>query len=252
MCADVNEFYFADLDNGWKVGRFAALDELAGVAHMVTTRQGPDIAAAAADPRAAGDALKELLGVRSVAYCKQIHGCEILAPRRSGSAGRGDGMIASTSSVALMGLSADCPLILASDPVSGAIGLAHASWRGTVKRIASQLISQLVSRYMCRPSDIVAGICPSIGPCCYEVGADVFQLASKAFGLRAEQYFQKRDGKMYFDLWAGNMDELLESGLHRGNIHVAGMCTVCHNELFPSLRAEGEQAGRFVGVIARL
>jgi len=253
MCAEgTEEFYFAKLANGWTVGRFAALDELAGLAHMVTTRQGPDTEAARDDPAAAGEAIRGELGVSSIAFCKQAHGNTILSPRSGGPAGKGDGLITTASSMALMGLSADCPLILATDPVSGAVGLAHASWRGTVLKIASELIVRMVGRYGARPADIVACICPSVGPCCYEVGPDVFQLASASLGLRAEQFFEKRCGKTYFDLWAANVDELLEAGMPRENIHAAGICTVCRNDLFPSHRIEGERAGRFVGVIARL
>lgn len=243
-------FYFTDLPNGWQVGRFAVLDEL-GLIHAVTTRKGFDVAAAGEDPKAAASAVADALGLRGIAYCHQVHGRQIVVPRRGGSAGRADGMVTVARGLGLMGLAADCPLILAADPVSGAVGLAHASWRGTVTRIASELVSQLVSRFRADSADIVACICPSAGPCCYEVGPDVVQRAAAELGLRAQQFVEKRGPKTYFDLWAANIDELAQAGLDRENIHTAGICTICRNDLFPSHRAEHGQAGRFVAAIAQ-
>jgi YfiH family protein len=243
-------FYFTELPNGWQVGHFTALDEL-GVTHIVTTRKGFDVAAAGKTPKTAAIAVQRALDLSAVAYCRQVHGRRILIPRRSGLAGPGDGLVTADGGMGLMGLAADCPLILAADPVSGAVGLAHASWRGTVLRIAAELISQFVSGYSADPADIVACICPSAGPCCYEIGPDVLQLAAAGLGLRVQQFIERRDGKVYLDLWAANIDELVQAGLERQNVHTAGVCTVCRNDLFPSQRAEGEQAGRFVAVIAQ-
>jgi copper oxidase (laccase) domain-containing protein len=118
-------------------------------------------------------------------------------------------------------------------------------------QIATELVSQFVSRYRANPEDLVACISPSAGPCCYEIGPDVLQLAAAGLGLRAQQFVDKRDGKTYFDLWAANIDELVQAGVERHNVYTAGICTICRNDLFPSHRAEGDQAGRFVAVIAR-
>jgi YfiH family protein len=243
-------FYFTELPNGWQVGRFAAMDEL-GVTHVVTTRKGFDVATAGKNPNRTATAVQQALDLSAVAYCTQMHGRKILVPRKGGAAGRGDGMVTVDGRLGLMGFSADCPLILAADPVSGAVGLAHASWRGTVMQIATELVSQFVSRYRANPDDLVACISPSAGPCCYEIGPDVLQLASAGLGLRAQQFVEKCGAKTYFDLWAANIDELVQAGVDRHNIYTAGVCTICRNDLFPSHRAEGDQAGRFVAVIAR-
>ncbi len=244
-------FYFTELPNGWTVGRFAALDEL-GVAHLVTTRRGFDVTGAKKDPKVAAQAVQQAMNLSGVAFCNQVHSRKILVPRRAGLAGSGDGMVIAGGSIGLMGLAADCPLVLAVDPVSGAVGLAHASWRGTAMRITAELVAHFVSRFGSKPVDLVACICPSAGPCCYEIGSDVVQLASAGLGLRAPQFLQKREGKVYFDLWAANIDELMQAGVERENICSANLCTLCRNDLFPSHRMEGEQAGRFVAVIAPL
>jgi hypothetical protein len=116
----------------------------------------------------------------------------------------------------------------------------------------------------CRPSDLVACICPSAGPCCYEVGDEVRQAALEGIGPHAAAFFfpfgwqrqaQLADGsfapasKHRFDLWQANVDALMRAGLARESIHISGVCTLCRNDLFPSHRKEGNAAGRFAGVI---
>ncbi len=159
-------------------------------------------------------------------------------------------MVTNVASLGLVMFSADCPLILAADPAGRAIGLAHASWRATVGRIASRLIARLSDDFHVSPENVVACISPSAGPCCYEVGPDVRQSALEGIGRDAERFFIERDGKTYFDLWSANIDELARAGVRRPNTHLSHQCTICNNERFPSYRAEGDTAGRFAAVLA--
>jgi len=69
-------------------------------------------------------------------------------------------------------------------------------------------------------------------------------------GSQARGYFQDRGGQMYFDLWAANRDQLVSAGLKAENIHFAGACTMCWNDLFPSFRKEAAEAERFIAAIA--
>jgi len=246
---NTGSFYLDRPDNGWEVGRFTALDELEGVVHLVTTRRGPDVADLAADYRPAAEAIARLLDLRQVAWCEQVHGRRIVPVGGGGPVGRGDGMVTNVPSLGLMIRSADCPVILAVDKVSGAIGVAHASWRGTVGRIASELIVAMVGRFGVRPDDVVACICPSAGPCCYEVAPEVRDAAVGGIGRHAERFFDRREGRLYFDLWSANADELARAGVLPRNIHVSGQCTVCNNDRFPSHRVEGDGAGRFAALI---
>ena len=216
MCGNSRgPFYFAELANGWTVGRFVALDELPAVVHAVTTREGFDVD---------------------------------LAARQAGEA---DGLVTGVSRLGLAGFSADCPILLAADPVSGAVGMAHASWRATAGRIASEMIRELVDRFGATPADVVACIGPSAGPCCYEVGDDLVHAVLAGVGERAGKFFETRAGKTYFDLWSANADALGVAGLLPEHVHTAGVCTLCRNDLFPSYRLEGRRAGRFVAVISK-
>jgi len=252
-------FHLATLENGWTVGRFRALEELKGFAHVVTTRLGLDVDIVRSDPVAAADRLGAAVGVKQAAFCNQVHGPTVRVVCQGGPAGSADGLVSRTPGLALVTRSADCPLILAADPVSGVFGAAHASWRGTVARIAAGLIGQMTGQGALA-ENIVACICPSAGPCCYEVGPEVLDAAMAGIGPHAGQFFTAspaqpgRPGKpaMHFDLWSSNTDQLLRAGLGGSNIHVAGLCTLCRNDLFPSHRLEGDRAGRFAAVIAGL
>jgi YfiH family protein len=140
---------------------------------------------------------------------------------------------------------ADCVPILLADPLRGAVAVIHAGWRGTRLRAAATAVQALVERYGCAPHDLLAGIGPSIGPCCYEVGEEVAnQFADWPFGvLRGSR------AKPHLDLWALNRAALERAGLAPEKIELAAVCTRCHQDLFFSHRAMGYPAGRFGAAI---
>ncbi|MFP3937440.1 MAG: polyphenol oxidase family protein [Phycisphaerae bacterium] len=231
------------------VGRFAPLDEAGFDAHVVTTRRGVDAAAMGWDKSHAAKVAGELTSLEEIAYCDQVHGAEVLAVSAGGFAGKADGLVTNAPGVGLMGFSADCPLVLAADAVAGAVGMAHASWRGTVRGVSARMVRRMCELYQSAAEDIVACVAPSAGVCCYEVGRDVFDAAVEHMGEPGQRYFLRRRGGLHFDLWGANMHWLREAGVSKDNIHIAPVCTICTNDLFCSYRAEGESAGRFIAVI---
>jgi len=251
MTKSPGPFYFTTLPNGWTVGRFGALDAIGGVVHAVTTRLGPDVAMVHSDEFAAANLLSEALNLGGVAWVEQVHGRTAVSASTGGCCGQADAVATNRPQLGVSGRSADCPLILLADAGGGSVGMAHASWRSMVGRIASRLVSHMVEQFSADPARMVACICPSAGPCCYEVGHEVLQAAAEGLGPHARGFFRHGGGKTYLDLWQANADQLLRSGLRAENVHVAGICTLCRNDLFPSYRLEGERAGRFMAVIAR-
>ncbi len=246
----MNEFGITQDPNGWMVGRFEAMKSLA-VSHLVTTRQGLDVNLLISDRAAAARQVAAAMGVPDVAFLKQVHGNTILQVAAGGLAGEADGMVTEAAGVGLMAVSADCPLILAAHTSGSAVGVAHASWRGTCKQIAVALIAAMWRHCAARPEEIVACICPSAGPQKYEVGPEVREEMLSSVGPHSDAFFEHRGRKLYFDLWAANRDQLIRSGLCEANVHIAGICTITRNDLFPSYRLEGDKAGRFAAVIAR-
>jgi YfiH family protein len=154
-----------------------------------------------------------------------------------------DGLLTDSPGVGLMVLSADCPLILVFDPRRPAVGVAHASWRGTVGRITYHLVDRMRMEFGSRPEKLWAGIGPSAGPDRYVVGEEVQRSAEASLGNR-NRYLRATPGGVTFDLWSANRDLLIAAGVRPDHIEVAGVCTI-QDERFFSFRREGAAAGRF-------
>jgi YfiH family protein len=239
------------LANGWLVGRFAALEAIS-IPHLVTTRQGPEVQLIHRDPGEAGRLIAPVLGLGEVAFLEQVHGGDVLVCRQGGQVGLADGLVTTARGLGLMGKSGDCPIIFLADKCGRAVGFAHASWRATVAGITPVVVRRMVD-LGCEAGNLVACICPSAGPECYEVGDEVRAAALRGIGPHAAAFFRPGPhGKDHFDLWQANVDALTRAGLMPASIHVAGVCTLCRNDLFPSHRREGGAAGRFVAVIGLL
>ncbi|MCD6289512.1 MAG: peptidoglycan editing factor PgeF [Anaerolineae bacterium] len=160
-----------------------------------------------------------------------------------------DGLITDEPGVALLLRFADCVPLIVYDPVHHAVGVAHAGWRGTVRGIATALVSAMQREFHSRPEELIAGIGPSIGPCCYEVGLDVVQLVRATLDTSNGVVSRWPNGAYHLDLWAANDKLLTQAGVR--HIEVAGLCTACHTDEFYSHRAERGRTGRH-GALAYL
>ncbi len=161
-----------------------------------------------------------------------------------------DAMVTNVPGVCLIVLVADCVPVIFYDPVKHVAAVAHAGWRGTLKEISRLTIQTMRSQYDCLPSDILCGIGPSIGPCCYEVGEEVIQAgASLPFNTKGYLRESETAGKAVFDLWAANRIQLLEAGLKEEHIEISCQCTKCNADTWFSSRAGKGNTGRFAAGI---
>ncbi len=141
---------------------------------------------------------------------------------------------------------ADCTPMVLADPVRRAVGVAHAGWRGTAQRAANAAVRAMVEAFDSKPEDLLVGVGPSIGPCCYTVGQEVVD----AFADRPWVFAVGGDGTMRLDLWEANRRGLLEAGVPSNAIEVSQICTQCHADEFFSHRANGgHPAGRFAALV---
>jgi len=159
-----------------------------------------------------------------------------------------DALITDSRGVTLAAFSADCPLLALVDPLRPAIGIVHASRRGTLGLIAARAVGAMQRLLGCRPADLRAAIAPSFGPCCFVVGDEVLAEARQALP-QAECFFDRRNGRLHMDLWAANTAQLVEAGVPPQGIEVAGVCTRCHSDEFFSYRASGGRTGRFALIL---
>lgn len=244
-----------DESGPFPLGRFPLFEAETGLAHGVSTRQGLDFAALVNGPEHARSARKLALaaGLRQSAWLRQVHGAKVIHVDRPGLLGEGDAMVANRPGLALMGRSADCPLVLAAaldaDGRPRAVGIAHASWKGTVARVTANMLAALLELARLPADSVRACLAPSAGPCCYEVGPELRDAALAGIGPHAAEFFERAGDRLSFDLWRANVDQLRRAGVPAGNIAVAGICTICEDAHFHSWRRDGAAAGRFAAVI---
>jgi YfiH family protein len=195
---------------------------------------------------------------RSV-WCKQVHQDAVTVVEEA-DAGRGalseDDVVADTDALVtdVPGLTlsvtlADCVPVVIYDPARHVVGLAHAGWGGTVRRIASRTVATMRDRWRTEAGDLVAAIGPSIAQADYEVGGDVISAAEEAFGEDIGRVLRAGgDGKALFDLWEANALDLQQAGVSRARIEVAGMSPAAALDEYYSHRIEGP-TGRFITAV---
>lgn len=160
-----------------------------------------------------------------------------------------DGFITNQKGIALVTFYADCVPLFFLDPVKKAIGLAHAGWKGSVDGIGQKTARRMIEAYDSDPKDILIGIGPSIGQCCFEVGSEVIEKVDKGF-KNGERYFQRKDnGKFMLDLWDLNKDQFLDIGIPEKNITMSNICTKCNKDTFFSHRGDNGKAGSLAAII---
>ena len=232
--------------------RFSNLSVFPELVHGVS---GRDFGSVHAERAGGRKRLADALGIplEALVPTRQVHGDEVVrVPGPAYGAWTGargaDGLVTATPGRFLLGFFADCVPILAYDPAHRAAGLAHAGWRGTLLGIAGRLVAEMAAAFSTRPGELVVGLGPSIGPCCYEVGAEVLAALGQ---VRAGDGLLRpsRPGHAYLDLWEANRRLLVQAGVPAARIELAGLCTACHVEQFYSYRAEGKLNGLVGAVI---
>lgn len=158
-----------------------------------------------------------------------------------------DALVTNDPGVALMVFTADCTPILFHDPVTGAVGAAHAGWRGTASAIAAKVVEAMGREFGSKPEDIRAAIGPNIGMCHFETDADVPAAMTAAFGCQVETYIEKRGEKYFLDLKAINALALRMAGVKY--IEISSDCTMCRPDRFWSHRVTRGQRGSQGAVI---
>ncbi|MGE5602356.1 MAG: peptidoglycan editing factor PgeF [Nitrososphaerales archaeon] len=138
---------------------------------------------------------------------------------------------------------ADCTPVMLYDPLHRAFAVVHSGWRGTVAGAVPAAIAALVEAFGARPAELIAGVGPSIGPCCYEVGDEVASAVRASFTDAEKLLPRNGSARRHFDLWSANRRWLEEAGVRQ--IEVAQICTACHIDEFFSYRGGKGRTGHF-------
>ena len=159
---------------------------------------------------------------------------------------KADAIITDNPDVTLMMLFADCVPILFYAPDRNITAIAHAGWRGTVKRVAKQTITEMVEIHHCNPKAIIACIGPAICVNHYPFGGSVIESVRAVFGSEKEvgRYI---NGQFHLNLSLANEKIIRRTGVSR--VFQSGICTAENASDWFSHRAEDGQTGRFAAVI---
>ena len=172
-----------------------------------------------------------------LAMNRQVHAASVNRAV-AGKRGRpGDGLWSDEPGLPMLKLTADClPIVLARTSGRPALALLHAGRLGVLEGILEAGAATLGGR-------LTAVIGPGIGPCCYEVGADIADAYRARFG---SQVIVGRN----LDLWSASECVLREAGVVA--VQRLDLCTACDPERFFSHRRDAGVTGRqgVIGYVA--
>ena len=183
----------------------------------------------------------------------------------------GDGMVTDTPGLLLAVQTADCLPIMVADGKRRAVGVFHAGWRGTVKRIVEKGVGEMRRHFKSDPRNLLAAIGPGVQGCCYDVGEEVRTRFEAQFSYASSLFREVKESdpvrekypllfltarapghgklpvKLFLDLVQANRRQLLDAGVLAKNIDTEAPCTACHTDLLFSFRAEKGVTGRMMG-----
>jgi len=159
-----------------------------------------------------------------------------------------DGVITFERELVLLLLFADCTPIILYAPKEHIVGVIHAGWRGTAKKIACKAISIFKEEFNVSPDTIKAAIGPAIGQCCYPVSEETYFELKNSVSSGYDNIFKITDNtdKVKVDLKLLNQQQLIEAGV--SDIDVLNDCTSCKNSLYYSYRANNGVTGRHAAI----
>jgi YfiH family protein len=222
-----------------------ALQELPAGGWRLSGWATPRVAAGVTDRRTTAAALLRALQPSAVGVeAEQAHGAGVAVIGSSPPARQVpgcDGLLTDAPGIALLIRTADCLPIFFAAPARGAVGLAHAGWRGLDAELPARMIAAFRHVYHVRAQQLAVAIGPAIRDCCYEVGPE--------FGGRFAPYIRERGGRRTCDLIAAAAAQLRRCGVPDTQILDLQRCTACEVRRWFSLRQEGAETGRLTSLI---
>lgn len=198
--------------------------------------------------------------LQTLISANQIHGSNIITINSKQKTGEAslpgptfdgfDAIVTDRQDITLIVRVADCVPVILFDPAKKILAVVHAGWKGTKAGISAKAVQEMNNGFGSIASEIIAGIGPSIGPCCFDVRKDVSDLFFNQIS-NAELFIKKAKNRFFIDLREANRLQLIEQGCRAENIEVSDLCTSCNSHLFFSHRREKGKTGRF-GLLAGL
>jgi YfiH family protein len=193
--------------------------------------------------------MKQSLPANELLFVRQVHGTDILilsehqdfrADNSLDGPPVGDAIITDRKGIFIAVQVADCQPVLLYDTDRKVVAIVHVGWRGNVANILGLTVAAMQKEFTTNTRNIIAGIGPSLGPCCAEFIHYRQELP--------ESFSAYKDHNHHFNFWDISRDQLLAAGLAGSNIFTSNICTRCNTDQFFSYRGE-RTTGRFAAVI---
>ena len=238
----------------------------AGLNGSVTT--GDDVEAVLRNRRAVAEAIELPL-----IWAKPVHGTDAVFVDRAFAAGapgdeastkrlherlrviEADAMVTDVPGLALCWSFGDCAPVLLYDPQHEAVALVHSGWRGAAGGILPRTIAAMGVCYGTQPAELIVGIGPAIGACCYEVQENVVAAFQTDPLVRETAVLDERvaegetQPRHFLDVRRSTYNQALAAGVRPENLEDSDICTGCRTDLFYSHRREPWPSGRFMVAI---
>lgn len=158
-----------------------------------------------------------------------------------------DAVITNIKHICIGVTTADCVPVLIYDPVNNVIAAVHAGWRGTVSKILQRTMIRMQNEFGCDPTDMIAGVAPSISQQNFEIGDEVAaEFETTHFPMEEISFRDSITQKAHIHLQDANKYLLIQAGVLPQNIEIANMCTYENDSLFFSARRQTINSGRMV------
>ena len=180
-------------------------------------------------------------------WLKQVHGTAVVSAEAVAAGCEADAITSHTVGEGCVVMTADCLPVLLCDRQGKQIAAVHAGWRG----LNGGVLEATVARMPIPSGELMAWLGPAIGPCCFEVGAEVRD-AFVARQPQAAAAFTSSVNSLRGDRFMANLYLLARLRLEAvgvANLYGGGACTCCDRTRFYSYRRDGARTGRMAAAI---
>ncbi len=177
-------------------------------------------------------------------WLNQTHSVRVASVQCAGEPLNADAVYTNVPNIMCCVMTADCLPVFITNRAGTEVAMVHAGWRG----LAAGIIENTIAEFHSSPQQLLAHLGPAIGPCHFEVEADVLdEFSASMADIKLAQFFKRQSDKKYLaDLFGLAQAKLRSVGLtdYSGGEH----CTVCESEHYFSFRRDGV-TGRMVNYI---
>jgi purine-nucleoside/S-methyl-5'-thioadenosine phosphorylase / adenosine deaminase len=199
----------------------------------------------------------QALGLEQTTLCtvRQVHGNQVCivdaAMLQRGLTGiTADALVTNLAQVTLGVLVADCLPIVLYTLDTPMIALVHAGRMGTYHRVVQHSLEMIEHHFATPPAQVHAVLGPAIGACCYTLDLRAVGPFQDQFPIWEQFFVPHGPERWTMDLLTANTLQLQAAGVPAEQIDTASICTACHKHDLYSHRAEGQEAGRGMAIVA--